>query len=317
MTTHPQPPVQTVLDAIGNTPLVQLNHLVPPNAAAIYIKLEFLNPTGSYKDRMAKSIIEEAERRGDLRPGMTVVEATGGSTGASLAFVCAAKKYACTVVSSNAFAAEKLQTMGALGAQLDLVHSDAGITPELTPMMMRRARELAARGGGAECYLTDQLQNPDACAGYEGIGRELLEQLPGGIDAFCGAVGGAGMMMGVSKVLKAKRPAVHVVVLEPDSSPMITEGKSGTHGVEGIGLGFVPPHLDRSLYDEAMAVSEEEARIMCRRLAREEGLLVGTSTGMNVVAAIDLAKRLGPGKTVVTVAVDTGLKYMSGTLFSG
>ncbi|PYI17879.1 putative cysteine synthase [Aspergillus violaceofuscus CBS 115571] len=244
---------------------------------------------------------------------MTVVEATGGSTGSSLAFICAAKKYPFRVVSSDAFAREKLRTMEALGATLDLVPSPAGITPDLIPSMVRRANELAR---GEEFYLADQFNNKDARVGYEGIGVELVAQFPGGIDAFCGAVGGAGMVMGVSRVLKAKWPATHVAVLEPASSPTITAGRPGKHSVEGIGIGFVPPHLERELFDEACAVDEEEARAMCRRLAREEGLLVGTSTGLNVVAAIALAKRLEPGKTVVTVAVDTGLKYMSGNLFT-
>ncbi|OJJ95639.1 hypothetical protein ASPACDRAFT_1883286 [Aspergillus aculeatus ATCC 16872] len=306
--------LQDILDAIGNTPVIRLNHVAPPDSAAIYIKLEFLNPTGSYKDRMARSIIEEAERRGTLRPGMTVVEATGGSTGSSLAFICAAKKYPFRVVSSDAFALEKLRTMEALGATLDLVPSPAGITPDLIPSMVRRAKELAQ---GEEYYLADQFNNKDASIGYEGIGDELVEQFPSGIDAFCGAVGGAGMVMGVSRVLKAQWPSTRVVVLEPASSSTISAGRPGKHSVEGIGIGFVPPHLERELYDEAWAVEEEEARAMCRRLAREEGLLVGTSTGLIVVAAIALAKRLGPGKTVVTVAVDTGLKYMNGNLFTG
>ncbi|RAK73141.1 PLP-dependent cysteine synthase family protein [Aspergillus fijiensis CBS 313.89] len=311
---HVTPPARNILDAIGKTPVIRLNHVAPPDSAAIYIKLEFLNPTGSYKDRMARSIIEEAERRGTLRPGMTVVEATGGSTGSLLAFICAAKKYAFRVVSSDAFALEKLRTMEALGATLDLVPGPAGITPDLIPSMVRRAKELAQ---GEDYYLADQFDNKDASIGYEGIGHELVQQFPGGIDAFCGAVGGAGMVMGVSRVLKAQWPSTRVVVLEPASSPTITAGRPGKHGVEGIGIGFVPPHLERELYDEAWAVEEEEARAMCRRLAREEGLLVGTSTGLNVVAAIALAKRLGPGKTVVTVAVDTGLKYMNGNLFTG
>ncbi|RAL05426.1 PLP-dependent cysteine synthase family protein [Aspergillus ibericus CBS 121593] len=295
------PPTNNILNAIGHTPIIQLTHVVPPECASIYIKLESLNPTGSYKDRMAKSIIEEAEHRGDLKPGMTIIEATGGSTGSSLAFICAARKYPFTVISSNAFAIEKLRTMEALGATVYIVPSAEGITPNLFPTMMKRAKELVAQGEG-RYYFADQFNNKDAAVGFRG-----------GIDAFCGAVGGAGMVMGVSRVLKEKWSGVHVAVLEPAASPVITEGRSGRHGVEGIGIGFVPPHLDGSLYDEACAVEEEEARVMCRRLAREEGWLVGTSTGLNVVAAIALAKRLGPGKTVVTVAVDTGLKYMNGS----
>ncbi|KAF7554944.1 hypothetical protein G7Z17_g2565 [Cylindrodendrum hubeiense] len=307
-------PVDNVLDTIGNTQCLQLQRVVPDGHARVFIKLESLNPTGSYKDRMARSIIEEAERRGDLRPGMTVVEATGGSTGSSLAFVCAIKGYAFRVVSSDAFAQEKLLTMSAFGSTVELIKSPTGkITSDLIPSMRERAREIASQDG---CYLADQFNNQDVLVGYESLGRELVEQLPGGIDGFCGAVGGAGMVMGVSKVLKSTWPECRVIILEPGSAPIITEGRAGTHGVEGIGIGFVPPLLDKKSYDEAWAVSEVEARIMCRRLAKEEGILVGTSTGLNVVAAIALAGRLGPEKTVVTVACDTGLKYMRGGLFT-
>ncbi|KAH8667220.1 tryptophan synthase beta subunit-like PLP-dependent enzyme [Ilyonectria robusta] len=308
-------PVDNVLDAIGNTPCVRLRRVVPEGHAQVFLKLESLNPTGSYKDRMARSMIEEAESRGDLRPGMTVVEATGGSTGSSLAFVCAVKGYKFQVISSNAFAPEKLRTMSVFGSSVELVHSPSGkITADLIPSMRDRAKAVSNNGS---CYLTDQFNNRDVLVGYEGLGRELVHQFPNGIDAFCGAVGGAGMMMGVSRVLKTKWPQTKVVILEPASAPVITEGRGGTHGVEGIGIGFVPPLLDKELYDEARAIPEDEARDMCRRLAAEEGLLVGTSTGMNVVAALALAKQCGPGKTVVTVACDTGLKYMNGILFSG
>ncbi|KAH7013151.1 tryptophan synthase beta subunit-like PLP-dependent enzyme [Ilyonectria destructans] len=308
-------PVDNVLDAIGNTPCVRLRRVVPEGHAQVFLKLESLNPTGSYKDRMARSMIEEAERRGDLRPGMTVVEATGGSTGSSLAFVCAVKGYKFQVVSSNAFAPEKLRTMSTFGSSVELVHSPSGkITADLIPSMRDRAKAISNDGS---CYLTDQFNNRDVLVGYEGLGHELVNQFPNGIDAFCGAVGGAGMMMGVSRVLKTKWPQTKVVVLEPASAPVITEGRGGTHGVEGIGIGFVPPLLDKELYDEARAIPEDEARDMCRRLAAEEGLLVGTSTGMNVVAALTLARQCGPGKTVVTVACDTGLKYMNGSLFVG
>ena len=310
----PPPLVSTALDAIGNTRVVHLRRVVPGDHAEVFLKLESLNPTGSYKDRMARSMIEEAERRGDLKPGMTVVEATGGSTGSSLAFVCAVKGYACRVASSNAFAVEKLRTMRGFGATVDIIHSPSGkITKDLIPEMIRHAGEVAEKGG---CYLTHQFKNRDALIGYEEIGHELVKQFPGGIDAFCAAVGGAGMAMGVSRILKSKWPETRVVVLEPASSPTITKGHSGTHSVEGIGIGFIPPLLNPDLYDEARGIPEEEARAMCRRLAREEGLLVGTSTGLNVVAAIALAKELGPGKTVVTVACDTGLKYMNGTLLA-
>ncbi|KAH9232688.1 hypothetical protein K456DRAFT_1739522 [Colletotrichum gloeosporioides 23] len=288
-------PVDSVLDVIGRTPCVRLRKVVPEGCADVYIKLECLNPTGSYKDRMARAIVEEAERRGDLKPGMTVVEATGGSTGSSLAFVCTLKGYGFRAVCSNAFAAEKLRTMAAFGADVDIVHSPTGkITPDLFPRMFR---------------------NADGIVGYKSLGQELLAQFPQGIDAFCGATGGAGMIMGTATVLKTSDPKTRVVVLEPESSPVITKGHGGTNGVEGISPGFFPSLLDESLYDEARGISEEEARKMCRRLAKEEGLLTGTSTGLNVVAAIQLAKEFGPGKTVVTVACDTGLKYMSGALY--
>jgi cysteine synthase len=310
----PPPPSDTALDAIGNTPVVRLRHVVPEGHARVFVKLEYFNPTGSYKDRMAKSMIEGAERRGDLKPGMTVVEASGGSTGSSLAFVCAVKGYQFLVVSSNAFAMEKLRTIRAFGATVDLIYSPSGkITADLIPSMMRRAREVAERDGH---YRTDQFNNRDSLIGYEGIGHELVAQFPNGIDAFCGAVGIAGMVMGVSRILKSQWPQTRVVVLEPASSPVISQGRAGTHHVEGIGIGFIPPLLDHDFYDEARGIPEEEARIMCRRLAREEGLLVGTSTGINVCAAIALAKELGPDKTVVTVACDTGLKYMNGTLLA-
>jgi cysteine synthase len=308
------PPVQSALDAIGNTPVVQLNRVVPEGCADVFVKLEYFNPTGSYKDRMAKSMIEEAERRGDLKPGMTVVEASGGSTGSSLAFMCAVKGYHFLVVSSNAFALEKLRTIRGFGAKVDIINSASGkITANLIPQMIQRAQKVSKQEG---YYYSDQFNNRDALIGYEEIGHELVAQFPDGIDAFCGAVGVAGMTMGVAHVIKARSATTKVVVLEPASSPIITHGQSGTHHVEGIGVGFVPPFLDKNLYDEARAIPEEEARLMCRRLAREEGLLVGTSTGLNVTAAIALAKELGPGKTVVTVACDTGLKYMNGNLLA-
>lgn len=306
--------VKSALAAIGNTPVVQLQRIVPSKHAAVFVKLEYFNPTGSYKDRMALAMIEQAERRGTLKSGMTVVEYTGGSTGSSLAFVCAVKGYRFHVVSSDAFAPEKLKTMSALGAQLDIIHSPSGkITSDLIPKLMTRAKELGAHG---DCYMTDQFNNKDSLIGYEKIGEELLKQFPQGIDAFCGGVGIGGMLMGVARVLKRSNPKTRIVALEPASSPVLSEGRAGEHHVEGLGVGFLPPLLDSTLYDEARGIHEDEAREMCRRLAKEEGLLVGTSTGLNVVAAVSLARELGPNKSVVTVACDTGLKYMAGDLFS-
>ncbi|KAJ5098395.1 pyridoxal phosphate-dependent enzyme beta subunit [Penicillium argentinense] len=310
----PPSPVDSALDAIGNTPVVRLRRVVPEGHAKVFLKLEYLNPTGSYKDRMAKSMIEQAESKGKLQPGMTVVEASGGSTGSSLAFVCAIKGYKFRVASSNAFAVEKLRTMRALGATVDIIHSPSGcVTADLIPSMIRHAQGVGSHEGH---FLIDQFNNTDSLSGYDLIGKELIAQFPNGIDAFCGTFGAAGMVTGVSRVLKSRWPETRFIVLEPESSPILTEGHGGSHSVEGVGVGFIPPHLNRSLYDEAWGISEEEGRTMCRRLAQEEGLLVGTSTGLNVVAAIALAKELGPDKTVVTVAVDTGLKYMNGNLFA-
>lgn len=305
--------VASMLQAIGNTPLVRLNKVVPPNCAEVLVKLEYYNPTGSYKDRMALAMIEEAEKRGDLRPGMSVVEYTGGSTGSSLAFVCAVKGYRFRVVSSDAFAKEKLQTMKVFGAELNIVAGQGGkITPDLTPRMMQRAREIAE---SEPSYFTNQLHNVDLVKGYEQLGRELVEQVDGPIHAFCGGVGTAGMLMGVAHVLRRLNPSPRIVALEPESSPVISKGAGGTHQIEGVGIGFVPPLLDRAFVDEARGIDEGEARQMAWRLAREEGIFTGTSSGMNVVGAIDLGRELGTGHTVVTVAVDSGLKYLAGDLY--
>ena len=305
----------SILQAIGNTPVVRLNNVVPPNSADVFVKLEYYNPTGSYKDRMALSMIEGAEKRGDLRPGMTVVEYTGGSTGSSLAFVCAVKGYRLHVVSSDAFAKEKLQMMKAFGAQLTVLPSEGGmVTPDTIPRMMQRAREIVESEGG---YFTDQLQNADASKGYEPIGHELLGKLDRPIDAFCASVGTSHMLMGVARVLRRSNPPPRIIALEPASTPIISEGKSGTHHVEGIGIGFLPPLLDNRLYDEARGIGEDQSRGMAWRLAREEGIFAGTSSGMNVLGACTLARELGPGHTVVTVAVDSGLKYLAGDLFGG
>lgn len=309
-----RPVVDSPLRAIGHTPVVKLHHVAPPNSADVLVKLEYFNPTGSYKDRMALAMIEEAEARGELRPGMTVVEYTGGSTGSSLAFVCAAKGYRFHVVSSDAFAQEKLRTMQAFGAQLEIVPSDGGrITPDLIPSLIARVAELKQQPG---YYATDQFRNRDSLTGYAGIGRELLAQVGGPIHAFCGGVGTAGMLMGTAGVLRAASPATRIVALEPATSAVISTGQAGAHHIEGVGTGFVPPLLDAALYDEARGIDETAARAMARRLAREEGIFSGTSTGMNVVGALQVAQELGPGHTVVTVACDTGLKYLAGDLYN-
>lgn len=304
---------ESMLDLVGRTPVVQLRAVVPDGVAEVFVKLEWFNPTGSYKDRMALAMIEEAERRGELEPGMTVVEYTGGSTGSSLAYVCAAKGYRFRVVSSDAFAAEKLKTMMAFGAEVTIIESDGGrITPDLLPRMIDKTREYAAQPG---TYWTDQLNNRDSLVGYRNVGRELLEQLDGPIDAFCAAAGTAGLIMGVAGAFEEAGSNARIVVLEPASTPVISGGAAGTHSVEGIGIGFVPPLLDAERYDEVRAIDEETGRRMARRLATEEGLFAGTSSGLNVVGALGLAGELGAGSTVVTVACDTGLKYLAGDLY--
>src|SRR5438477_823711 len=304
----------SVLRAIGSTPLVRLRRLVPLGAADVLVKLEFYNPTGSYKDRMALAMIEGAEARGVLRAGMRVIEFTGGSTGSSLAMVCAAKGYRFVVLSSDAFSPEKLRTMQAFGAELRMVPSDGG---KVTPALFERfKKEIAVLANEPDTFWTDQFHNEDAVRGYMGIGQELLQQTGGKIDVFCGAVGTGGMLRGVSRALRDGGSRARIVALEPSSSPALTQGRGGAHRVEGIGTGSVPPHMADRPYDEARSVDEADARAMAKRLAREEGLLVGTSSGLNISAAVQLARELGPDKTVATVAVDTGLKYLAGDLFA-
>ena len=302
------------LGAIGNTPIVKLNKVVPDHAADVWVKLEGGNPTGSYKDRMALSIIEGAEIRGDLKPGMTVVEYTGGSTGSGLAFVCAVKGYKFHVVSSDAFAKEKLDTMRAFGAKLEVIHSPSGkINSNLINQMVDRAKELATKD---DYFFSDQLNNADIIKGFEKMGREILKQIDGSIDAFTCSVGTAGAFMGVSNILLDSDKDTKTVALEPASAPYYSKNQSdGDHHVEGIGLGFALPLLDKNNYHEARGIDEHEAREMAKLLASEEGIFGGTSSGLNVVGAIQLAEELGKGKTVVTIAVDTGLKYLTGNLF--
>ncbi len=307
-------PSNNILDAIGNTPLVKLKKIVPENCASVYVKLEYFNPTGSYKDRMALAIIECAEKRGTLKPGMTVVECTGGSTGTSMAFVCAIKNYAFRVVSSDAFAKEKLMSMRLFGANLELVQSEGGmITPNLIPKMIERAKEITAETNG---YWTMQFENKDALEGYKNLGYEIIEQLNSPVDLFCAGVGTAGMFMGVAQALRSKNKQTKFVALEPASAPQLSKGIKGSHKVEGIATGMVPPLLDKAYYDSVEAIEESEARIMAKRLAAEEGILAGTSSGLNVAAAIKLAKELGPGHNIVTVACDSGMKYFASGLFN-
>lgn len=297
------------LDCIGNTPLVKLNKVVPKGCAAVYIKLEYYNPTGSKKDRMALGMIAGAEQRGALKKGMSVVEFSGGSTGAGLAFVCAVKGYRFRLVSADAFGKTKLDMMRELGAELEIIKSkDGTITKEVINAMINRAAEISNE---PNTFFTNQLKNTDVINGFEGLGKEIIQQLEGfSIDAVCDTIGTAGTLMGIAKAFNNSTQNPLIVALEPASSPVLTKGTSGAHNVEGVGLGFIPHFLKDKNYDKAMAIAESDAREMAKRLAKEEGIFCGTSSGMNVVGAIELAKNLGPSKNVVTVACDTGLKYL-------
>lgn len=303
-----------ILDAIGNTSIVRLRGVVPPNGAELLAKLEWENPTGSLKDRMARSVIARAEEDGRLGPGGTVVEYTGGSTGTSLAFVCAAKGYSIRIVTSDAFSREKRDHMAALGAELTLVASEGGRTTKaLILAMIEKARELSA---APRTYFTDQLRNEDAVAGYHPLGEEIWEQTGGRIDAFVHSVGTAASLRGVATVLKRRDPKVRIVAVEPAESAVLGGGEPGPHKIEGVGIGYVPPLWDPVVVDEIIAVPTDEAKAMARRLAREEGLFAGTSSGANVIAALRVAERLGPEARIVTLMVDSGLKYVSTDVYA-
>ena len=296
-----------ILDAIGNTSLVRLRRVVPPGCADVFVKLEWENPTGSVKDRMALAVISRAEADGRLQSGYTVVEYTGGSTGASLALVCAARGYPIRIVTSDAFSRDKLDQMAALGAELTLVPSEGGLTTKkLILDMIEAARVLSLR---PRTYWTDQLNNPDTITGYHRLGEEIWTGTGGRVDAFVHSVGTGASSRGVATVLKRHKPAVRIAVVEPAESAVLGGGQPGPHKIEGVGIGYTPPLFDPSLVDEVVPVPTAEAKAMARRLAREEALFAGTSSGANVIAAIRLAQRLGPGGTVVTLMVDSGLKY--------
>jgi len=303
------------LSAIGNTPVVRLARMADDGCAEVWVKMEAANPTGSYKDRMALAMIEAAEADGRLQPGQPVVEYTGGSTGSSLAFVCAVKGYPLRIVSSDAFAEEKIRTMRAFGAEVELIPSPEGITPGLIPSMMRRAAEIATQTGA---FATDQFNNADMIEGYRRLGEELLVQLPGSppIGAFCSYVGTAGCFLGVSRALAAALPGLHRAVVEPAESAVLSGRPPGTHHIEGGGIGRRPPQLSPADYDEVIAIPEARAFQLARQAAREEGIFSGPSTGANLAAALDIARRFGPGHRVVTVQVDSGLKYLTGPLYS-
>ena len=298
-----------ILRAIGNTSIVRLQRIVPPECAGVFAKLEWENPTGSVKDRMAQAVISRAEEDGRLKAGDTVVEYTGGSTGGSLALVCAAKGYRLKIVTSDAFSQEKRDQMAAFGAELTLVPSEGGLTTKKLILDMIETARLLSRE--PHTYWTDQLNNRDAIEGYYSLGEEIWSQTKGEIDAFVHSVGTAASSRGVATVLKRHRPSIKVVAVEPAESSVLLGGQPGPHKIEGVGIGYTPPLFDPALVDEILPVKTDDAKQMTRRLAREEALFAGTSSGANVVAAIRIAERLGPRAKVVTLMVDSGLKYLN------
>jgi cysteine synthase A len=298
-----------ILQCIGNTTLLPLRHVVPQNGSRILLKLENENPTGSMKDRMALAMIEAAEADGRLKPDGSVVEYTAGSTGVSLSLVCAVKRYPLYIVSSDAFAQEKLVHMKILGAKLQILHSESGgMTEKLTRDLIEAARVIAVKTGG---FWTDQMNNKDALGAYHKMAEELWAQTSGHIDGFVQSVGTAGSLRGNAEALRRRNAKIKIVAVEPAESPVLSGGKPGAHKIDGVGAGFVVPLWQAGIAEQIEQVSTQEANAMAMRLAREEGLFGGTSTGANVVAALRLAEQLGSGATIVTVMCDTGMKYLS------
>jgi cysteine synthase A len=308
--------VTSILDAIGNTPLVRLQRCVPANGAELWIKLEYRNPTGSMKDRMALAMIEGAERDGQLSPGDTVVEYTGGSTGPALALVCRVRGYRPLIVMADCYSEERFQLLRALGAEVDEIPSVEGrpkVTAQDIRNMMARAAELADRPGH---YGTDHYSNPHIVPAHEkGLGREIWEQSEGRVTAFCQGIGTATSLIGVSQALRPQ--GVFIQGHEPASSAAITGGAAGGAFAMQGWAGFVPPLWEPDAVDHVEPIGNEEAIAMTLRLAREEGIFAGVSSGANVVGAHRLAERLGPDAVIVTLAVDSGFKYLSGQPYAG
>ncbi len=305
--------MSNILETIGNTPIVKLQNLPKGGCGEIYVKLEAYNPTGSKKDRMALAMIEGAERKGFLKKGMTVVEYSGGSTGAGLAFVCSLKGYRFKLITADVFGKEKIDLMKSMGAEVKVLKSkDGKITKELINEMVKTAQNISRE---SNTFFTNQLQNYDVIKGFIPLGEEILKQVKGNINAVCDTIGTAGTLMGIAKAFKKAQSKSKIIAIEPSSSPVLSKGIKGSHNVEGVGLGFVPAIYDPKLVDSVMTIDESLARQTSRDLATKEGIFCGTSSGMNVAAAIQISKKLGPSSKVVAVACDTGLKYLSEGLF--
>ena len=306
--------MDSILDAIGNTPLVRLRRCAPANGAELWVKLEYCNPSGSMKDRMALAMIEGAERDGLISPGDTIVEYTGGSTGPGLALVCGAKGYRALIVIADCYTEERLQLMRALGADLDVIPSIKGrpkVTPQDIVNMVARAGELAQAPGH---YATDQFNNPYIIPGHrDHLGREIWEQTEGRVTAFCQGLGTASSLIGVSDALRPH--GVFIQAHEPASSAAIGGGERGPFVIQGW-TGLLMPHWDSDRVDLLEPIGDDEAVAMTMRLSREEGIFAGISTGANIVGAHRLAERLGPDAVIVTLAVDSGFKYLSVSPFA-
>jgi cysteine synthase A len=299
---------KNILDTIGNTPLLELRNVVPQNGARILVKVESRNPTGSMKDRMALAMVSAAEADGRLKRGGAVVEYTGGSTGVALALVCSVEKHPLHLVTSDAFSKEKLDHMQILGAKLTIIPSENGKqTEKLTKDMIREAHSIAKNTGA---YITAQMANTDQLQAYTELADEIWEQTGGHIDGFVQAVGSAAALRGISERLRKQRDGIRFVAVEPAESAVLSGGPSGSHKIDGVGAGYVVPLWYDGLADEIEPVSTAHAKATALRLAREEGLFCGLSTGANVTAALRLAKRLGPDATIVTIMCDTGMKYL-------
>ncbi len=302
-----------ILDAISNTPLVELRSIVPKGSARIVAKLESANPTGSMKDRLARNLIQHAVARGLLLPGGTVVEYTAGTTGISLALVASALGYKTHFAFSDAFSEEKRMTMRAFGAEITDIPSDnKKITKELIQAMIAKAGEISQRPNH---WWADQLRNEDGADGYTGLGEEIWRQTTGRVDALVHTVSTAHSLHGMSRALKREKPDLLVFAVEPDESAVLSGRPPGSHKIEGIGLGFIPPLWHRDEVSEILTVSTDDAKAMARRLAKEEAIFAGTSTGANIVASLRIAERLGPNATVATLIVDSGLRYLSTDVF--
>jgi len=301
-----------ILGAIGNTSLIPLQNVVPSGCAKIYVKLEWENPTGSMKDRAAQAMISKAEE-GRLMQGDTIVEYTGGSTGISLALVSIAKGFHIHLITSDAFSQDKLNQMKAFGAELTIIPSEGGrTTKKLILEMIEAAREFSMQ---PHTFWTDQLNNYDSITGYYSLAEEILKQTSNQINAFVHCVGTSASLRGVATVLKRYNPQIKIAAVEPEESAVLSGGQPGPHNIEGVGIGYTPPLWDANLADEIIPVKTEDAKAMARRLAREEGLFAGTSSGANVIAAIRIAEKLGPEAKVVTLMVDSGLKYLNTDLY--